>query len=253
MPPRRLVVVPLALALLLACDSQPAQSATKADAQPAPTTATPPPDATLAAKQEAERHTAAAVELEAAGRLVEARAEVELALAGGAGRDAQLLAAKLAILRDDLDAATRLLEPLAADGTDALVLYNLGLIAQRRGTYNPARSRYLAALKADPNYAPARYNLALLTWDAGIKDEARHHALKFIELSPGDPRGPELAARVGLGTQPTPAGPITAPVNPTAPVTPPSITPPGVTPPALTPPQKPEPEPGDLRNPFEKR
>lgn len=253
MPSRRLVVVPLALALLLACDSQPAQSTPKADA--APTTATAPPDATLAAKQEAERHTAAAVELEAAGRLVEARTEVELALAGGAGRDAQLLAAKLAILRDDLDTASRLLEPLAADGTDALVLYNLGLIAQRRGTYNPARSRYLAALKADPNYAPARYNLALLTWDAGIKDEAHHHTLKFIELSPGDPRGPELAARVGLGTQPTPAGPITAPTNPTAPVTPPSITPPSITPPAPTPPQKPrpEPEPGDLRNPFEKR
>jgi len=243
MPSRRLVVVPLALALL-ACDSQPAQSTPKADAAgqaagqsaPAPATATAPPDATLAAKQEAERHTAAAVELEAAGRLVEARAEVELALAGGADRDAQLLAAKLAILRDDLDTATRLLEPLAADGTDALVLYNLGLIAQRRGTYNPARSRYLAALKADPNYAPARYNLALLTWDAGIKDEAHHHAQKFIELSPGDPRGPELAARVGLGTQPTPAGPITAPTTPTAPQKP-----------------GPEPEPGDLRNPFEKR
>ena len=101
-----------------------------------------------------------------------------------------------------------LLEPLAVDGRDALVLYNLGLIAQRRGTYNPARSRYLAALKADPSYAPARYNLALLTGDAGIKEEAQHHALKFIELSPGDPRGAELRTRVGLDLQPAPAGPM---------------------------------------------
>jgi tetratricopeptide (TPR) repeat protein len=208
MPPR-LVVLPSLLAALLACDSQPSQPAAKTDpvaqsAQPAPA------DEAIKAKQEAERHTLAAVELEAAGRLVEARAEVELALAAGAGRDAKLLAAKLAILRDDLDVAAKLLEPLAADGSDALVLYNLGLIAQRRGTYNTARTRYLAALKADPTYAPARYNLALLTWEAGIKEEARHHASKFIEMSPGDPRIAELRTRLELDVQPAPAGPPTA-------------------------------------------
>ena len=200
--PLRFVVLPSLLALLLACDSQPSRPvANEADAVP-PQPQVAAVDAVMKAMQAADQHTLAALELEAAGRMVEARAEVELALAGGAGRDAQLLAAKLAILRDDLDTAARLLEPLAADGTDALVLYNLGLIAQRRGTYNLARSRYLAALKADPNYAPARYNIALLTFDAGIKDEAHHHATKFIELSPGDPRGPELAARVGLDIKP---------------------------------------------------
>ena len=206
MPFRRLVVVPSLFALLLACDSRPAQPVAKADPVAEPASVAEPTPAANAA--EAERHYLSALELEAAGRLVEARAEVELALAGGAGRDAQLLAAKLAILRDDLDVAAKLLEPLAVDGRDALVLYNLGLIAQRRGTYNPARSRYLAALKADPSYAPARYNLALLTWDAGIKEEAQHHALKFIELSPGDPRGAELRTRVGLDLQPAPAGPM---------------------------------------------
>lgn len=241
MPSRRLVVVPSLLALLLACDSQPAPAVAKADpvAEPAPSTAADPVKAS-----ETERHYLNALELEAAGRLVEARTEVELALAGGAGRDAQLLAAKLAILRDDLDVASKLLEPLAVDGRDALVLYNLGLIAQRRGTYNPARSRYLAALKADPSYAPARYNLALLTWDAGIKDEARHHALKFIELSPGDPRGAELRARVELDVQPAPAGPIlpgTVSPEPSAP--PPT-------------PTKPTPKPAEddgLKNPFGRR
>jgi len=211
MPSRPLVALSL-LALLLACDSQPAKPSPEPDAAAVPA---PTPEATKEAEAaEAERHYQAALALESAGRLVEARGEVELALAGGAGRDAQLLAAKLAILRDDLDVAARLLEPLAADGRDALVLYNLGLIAQRRGTYNVARSRYLAALKADASYAPARYNLALLTWDAGIKDEARHHAARFLELSPNDPRGAELRAKVELDLQPAPAAP--APPDPAA-------------------------------------
>ncbi len=240
MPTFRLVA-PALLALLLACDSQPARPATDAarpaEVVPAPGTApeaAPAPVTAPTKTAEADTHYRAALELEAAGRLVEARSEVELALAGGAGRDAQLLAAKLAILRDDLDVASKLLEPLAVDGTDALVLYNLGLIAQRRGVYNSARTRYLAALKADPTYAPARYNLALLTFDAGIKDEAQHHALKFIELSPGDPRSVELRARVGLDAAPPPAGP---PTTPTTPATPPA----GTT------------DAQGLKNPFEKR
>lgn len=219
MPPRRLVVVSSLLALLLACNNKPAQPVAKADPVAAEPAVTPDPGAAAQKASEAERHYQTALELEAAGRLVEARGEVEQALAGGAGRDAQLLAAKLAILRDDLDVAANLLEPLAVDGRDAPVLFNLGLIAQRRGTYNPARSRYLAALKADPNFAPARYNLALMTWDAGIKEEARHHALKFIELSPGDPRIPELRARVELDAVPAPAGPTGTPVP--APTVPP--------------------------------
>lgn len=212
MPSRSLLVVPSLLALLLACDSQPSKPVAKqADPAAEPQAQAQTADEAAKTKQAAEQHTLKALELEAAGRLVEARTEVELALAGGAGRDAQLLAAKLAILRDDLDVAARLLEPLAADGKDSLVLYNLGLIAQRRGTYNPARTHYLAALKADPTYAPARYNLALLTWEAGIKEEAKHHAQKFIELSPGDPRAADLRAKVELDVQPAPAGPPTTP------------------------------------------
>lgn len=188
--------------LLLACGGAP-PSAVGDDPPAAPTPAVTP----QAASAEADRHYLTALELEAAGRHVEARVEVEAALAGGAGRDATLLAAKLAILRDDLEAASRLLAPLA-DTADAPVLYNLGLIAQRRGEYNSARSRYLAALKADPRYAAARYNLAHLTWDAGIFEEAQHHARKFIELSPDDSRVPELRTKVRLDA--TPAAPTPA-------------------------------------------
>jgi tetratricopeptide (TPR) repeat protein len=137
---------------------------------------------------EAEHHYALALDLEAAGRYDEARAEIELALAdGGGNRDAKLLAAKLAILREDFDEASRLLEPLSKDAGDALVLYNLGLVAQKRGRYNSARSRYLAALRADAAYNPARFNLAILTWEAGAKEEAVHHARKYIEAEPNSP------------------------------------------------------------------
>jgi tetratricopeptide (TPR) repeat protein len=196
----RRVVLPLLLALPVACDGS--TPSTPPPARPS----SEAPAAEPAASPEAERLYREALELEAAGRHEEARIAVEQAIAGGSGRDAKLLAAKLAILREDLDEATRLLEPLASDGSDALVLYNLGLVAQKRGSYNKARSRYLAALKADPNYNPARFNLAVLTWEAGVKDEAQHHARKFIEAAPDDPNAARLQAMLA-GVAPAPASP----------------------------------------------
>ncbi|MBK7827591.1 hypothetical protein [Nannocystis sp.] len=204
MAPSTIPRILVALVLVAACNSGAAKSQTgpQPEPQPSATAAATPPVATTEPKPDDDPHYLLALEFEAAGRFVEARNEVELALAAGAGRDAKLLAAKLAILRDDLDAALRLLEPLAADGKDALVLYNLGLIAQRRGEYNNARTRYIAALKADPGYAASRYNLAVLTWDAGAKQEAQHHAQKFFELAPNDPRAPELRRQLGLEITP---------------------------------------------------
>ncbi len=200
----------LATTTALACDAQRQPSGTAQTPVAAPGTPDPDPAA-------AEKHYQSALALEAAGRYVEARAAVELAISGGSGRDAKLLAAKLAILRDDLDAARRLLEPLATE-SDALVLYNLGLIAQRTGQYNEARTRYLAALKADPNYAAIRYNLAVLTWDAGAKDEAQHHARLFLELSPDDLNAPVLRRKVELDGPPAPAPtPVPAPMPVPAP------------------------------------
>lgn len=195
--------------LAFACDG----AAPAPTGGPTPNVAATPqkPDETASRAAEAQQRYESALALEAAGRYPEARSEVELALAAGAGRDAKLLAAKMAILRDDLDAALRLLEPLAAtQPDDALVLYNLGLIAQRRNEYNNARSRYLAAIKADPSYAPARYNLALLTWEAGVKDEAQHHALKFLELSPTDPLAVELRSTILAPTPPADPAATTA-------------------------------------------
>ncbi|AUX43173.1 hypothetical protein SOCE26_046160 [Sorangium cellulosum] len=135
---------------------------------------------------------------ERAGRLAEAREEAERAVAAGAGRKAQLLAGALAILAGDLEGATARLTPLVKqDPSDAEALYNLALIADKRGDYNGARQGYLAALKADPRNADARYNLALLTFRAGVVEESRHHARKFLDGFPEDPRGRELAQATG--------------------------------------------------------
>ncbi len=203
---RTLTVSTLCALGSLACDAAPATQQAPSPAEPA----TPKPAAPAVDEAVGQAHYVKALEFESAGRYVEARAEVEQAIAAGAGRDAKLLAAKLAILRSDLDTAANLLAPLAADGTDALVHYNIGLVAQQRNQYNKARSAYLAALKAEPNYAPARFNLAVLAWDAGVREEAQHHARKFLELAPDDPRAAELRTRVELDGPP-PADPATTP------------------------------------------
>lgn len=116
----------------------------------------------------------------------------------GAGRGAKLLLAALAILAGDLDVAEPILdELLQANKNDAEALYDRALVADKQGDFNVARQRYLDALAARPNSPDARYNLALLTLRHGARDEAAHHARKFIETWPTDPRGPALQARIG--------------------------------------------------------
>ncbi len=154
---------------------------------------------------------ALALAYERAGRYPEAAQEAARAVDAGAGRDARLLAGALAILLNDLDGATRWIEPLVKeDPNDAQARYDLALVADKRGDFNGARQGYLAALKADPRNADARYNLAWLTFRSGVKEEAQHHARKFIEAFPDDPRGQKLAQIVGLparGTDDRPAAP----------------------------------------------
>lgn len=217
--------------LLVACEAPPAPQ------QPPPATTAPAvqePAAPNPSDAVAQEHYLKALELEAAGRYVEAKIEVDQALDAGAGRDARILAAKLAILRNDLDAADNLLSKLAGDTNDALVQYNVGLVAQRRNQYNRARSAYLAAAKADPALTAARFNLAILTWDAGVRDEAQHHARKFLEMAPGDPRAAELRAKVELDAGPAAPG-VTINPGPANPTTPAST------------------DPSGLKNPFDKK
>jgi Flp pilus assembly protein TadD len=151
----------------------------------------------LQLSDDARLHYALALALEGQGRVQEATDAVRKAIALGAGRDAELLDAALSILSGDLERATMTLNALvAASPNDAEARYNQALIADKKNDYNRAREGYLAALKLDPTLAHARYNLALLTLRRGVVDEARHHARKFAELSPGDPRIAELERRI---------------------------------------------------------
>jgi tetratricopeptide (TPR) repeat protein len=148
---------------------------------------------------EARLRYALAMGLERGGRYDEATAEVERALASGAGADAALLASGLAILRGDYGGATeRVRAVLADDPSDPRALYNQALIADHEGRYNEARQGYLSVLAVEPNHADARWNLARLTWRAGVRDEARHHARRFAESFPNDPRSGELKRQMEL-------------------------------------------------------
>lgn len=140
---------------------------------------------------------ALAAAVQSQGRIPEATELARKAVDQGAGRDAQMLLAALTIVSGDLETATTTLNNLiAASPNDADARYNLALIADKKNDYNGAREGYLAALRLDPILANARYNLSLLTLRRGIVDESRHHARKFAEMVPGDPRIPELMKRI---------------------------------------------------------
>ncbi len=140
---------------------------------------------------------ALAITIQGQGRSQEALLAARKAVDLGAGRDAELLVAALLIVTGDVDAAATMLSAMiAAHPNDADARYNLALVADKKNDYNKAREGYLAALKADPALANARYNLALLTLRRGVIDEARHHARKFAEIAPGDPRITELMRRI---------------------------------------------------------
>lgn len=150
---------------------------------------------------------AEAASLEASGDLAGALAKAETALAVGGGRDATITVAKLAILLEQYDRASSVLQPLVeADPNDAIAQYDLALTHHRRNDYNKARKGYLAALRADPQHADARFNLALLCWKKGVQEEARHHAEKFRESFSGDPRVAELAAMMTPAAAPAKVG-----------------------------------------------
>jgi Flp pilus assembly protein TadD len=153
---------------------------------------------------------ARADQAEARGDLPTALAHAEAAVAAGAGRDAVLTAAKLAIMLEQYDKAIAILQPwVLEDPADAIAHYDLGLAHQHRGDYNLARSGYLAALRADPSHAEARYNLGILCWHKGFTEEAAHHVAKFRQVHPDDPRNAELEAMItpaAAPNAPAPAG-----------------------------------------------
>jgi len=157
--------------------------------------------AALGQRDHALYHYALAFALDAQGRRADAIEEARRAVDGGAGRDASMLLGVLAIHVGDLDTAEKAIAPVVkANPNDPEALYDLALIAHQRGRYNEARQGYLAALRADPGMADARYNLVDLTLSHRVYDEARHHARKFAESFPDDPRNAVLAQKIAAAT-----------------------------------------------------
>jgi tetratricopeptide (TPR) repeat protein len=150
-------------------------------------------------------HYALALALDRQGREAEALVEAQRAVDLGVGRDAALLVGAIAIAQGDLDRARRALDPFGGDRTDAPVQYDRALIADRTNDYNKAREGYLTALHADPTFANARYNLVVLTLRRGVVEEAKHHAKKFAEAFPQDPRNADLQRLIAAAPAPAPA------------------------------------------------
>lgn len=157
-----------------------------------------------AALAEQEHHAyryALALALDALGRHREGMDEAKRAADGGGGRDASMLLGVIAVHGGELEAAQRAFAALAAaDPRDAEAVFNLAYVADKRDRYNDARQGYLAALKADPSLADARYNLINLTLRHRVGDEARHHAKKFAEAYPSDPRNAEIKKRIAAAS-----------------------------------------------------
>jgi tetratricopeptide (TPR) repeat protein len=146
----------------------------------------------------ARAHAARAVVLRQAGKAAEADEEAKKATSAAGGRDAAMVIAAMKIGAGDLDGAEAILRPLVgANPQDADAIYNLALVADKRGKYNDARNGYLAALKINPTYKEARYNLAMMTWRKGVAEEAKNHARKFAEIAPDDPAAATLLQMVG--------------------------------------------------------
>jgi tetratricopeptide (TPR) repeat protein len=131
------------------------------------------------------------------GRKAEAADLAARAAHAGAGRDASLLELATRIELGELEKAQKSgAELVKKYPDDASIVYDVALVGDRLGRYNEAREGYLKALRLHPGLREARFNLALLTLRQGARDEAAHHARKFVEAWPEDPRGADLALRV---------------------------------------------------------
>ena len=121
------------------------------------------------------------------------------AVKAGAGGTAEMLLIQLLIRGNDLTGAKLELDAyLKKHPDDARAVYNAALVADREGVFNKAREGYLKALKLKPDLADARYNLVMLTWRNGATAEAKHHAEKFAQSYPEDPRRLDLLTFVGI-------------------------------------------------------
>ena len=87
---------------------------------------------------------------------------------------------------EEAEAAYR--EALKADGAEASLLYNLGVLLEDMDRGREALAAYQAALRGDPALADCHYNLALLYENLGRKKEAIRHLAQYRRLTRSRPK-----------------------------------------------------------------
>lgn len=80
-------------------------------------------------------------------------------------------------------------QALAVDGRNKFALFNLGQIAHTRKSYDEAIAKYQASLGADAKFGPALYNLGLAFSAKGDRTNAIANFRRFLEVAPTDAAG----------------------------------------------------------------
>ncbi len=93
-----------------------------------------------------------------------------------------------ALKAGDLDAAERAFTHALRQGTrNALVLHNLGVIAQERGNHREAVTRFQEAIRLQPTYGPSRLLLGSSLMALGKHDDALRELKRAMVLMPDQP------------------------------------------------------------------
>ena len=102
--------------------------------------------------------------------------------------ETQIAAGVQALKAGDLDAAERIFTDALRQGTrNALVLHNLGVIAQERGNHREAVTRFQEAIRLQPSYGPSRLLLGSSLMALGKNDAALRELKRAIVLMPDQP------------------------------------------------------------------
>ncbi len=133
----------------------------------------------------------AGLNLYRAGRLAEARAELEATLGlNPLYGHAYLYLGAIDLAEGSLDAAERRFRrALEINPGYSYNHFNLGVAQERKGNLAEAENEYRATLRLNPSFESASVNLALLEERRGNKDSARRAFRELVDRNPSSARG----------------------------------------------------------------
>ncbi|MEJ7618019.1 MAG: tetratricopeptide repeat protein [Pyrinomonadaceae bacterium] len=108
----------------------------------------------------------------------------------------QIVAGTEALKAGDLETAEKTFSQILRQGVrNALIVHNLGVIAQQRGQHQQAAARFREAILLQPDYAPARLLLGSSLLALGKKSEAVGELKRAVHLLPEEPQARLQLAR----------------------------------------------------------